>query len=83
MKSVFISGSEENQKNGRSESLLRSVSSRDAVTATPFIAAASLGILSSSALASMSATVGTGDAAGKSYSFLLKFRIWKRIPCST
>uniref|UniRef100_A0A915PVY3 Tetratricopeptide repeat protein 7 N-terminal domain-containing protein n=1 Tax=Setaria digitata TaxID=48799 RepID=A0A915PVY3_9BILA len=54
--------SEESQKIGQSESLLRSVNSRDAVTATPFIAAASLGILSSSALASMSASVGTGDA---------------------
>ncbi|VDK68060.1 unnamed protein product [Litomosoides sigmodontis] len=60
---ISRTGSEENQKNGRNESLLRSASSRDAVTSTPFIAAASLGILSSSALASMSATVGTGDTA--------------------
>lgn len=67
--SVLFSGSEESQKNGRNESLLRSVSSRDAVTATPFIAAASLGILSSSALASMSTNVGTGDATGELYFF--------------
>ncbi|EJW82970.1 TPR Domain containing protein [Wuchereria bancrofti] len=60
---IARTGSEESQKNGRNESLLRSLSSRDAVTATPYIAAASLGILSSSALASMSASVGTSDAA--------------------
>ncbi|MCP9259481.1 hypothetical protein DINM_002425 [Dirofilaria immitis] len=56
---LYFSASEESQKNGRNESLLRSVNSRDAVTATPFIAAASLGILSSSALANMSTSIGT------------------------
>ncbi|VIO91601.1 Uncharacterized protein BM_BM729 [Brugia malayi] len=60
---IVRTGSEESQKNGRNESLLRSLSSRDAVTATPYIAAASLGILSSSALASMSASVGASDTA--------------------
>ncbi|VDK61460.1 unnamed protein product [Onchocerca ochengi] len=50
---------EESQKSVQNGSLLRSVNSRDAVSATPFIAAASLGILSSSALASISTSTGT------------------------
>lgn len=63
---VFFSANEESQKSVQNGSLLRSVNSRDAVSATPFIAAASLGILSSSALASMSTSTGT-DATGELY----------------
>lgn len=62
----MLLASEEGQRDGRGETLLRSVSSRDAVAATPFIAAAPLGILPPSAFASISTNTSVGgDANGK------------------
>ncbi|VDM97899.1 unnamed protein product [Thelazia callipaeda] len=62
-KYMCTAASDESQKDAQGSSLLRSVSSRDAVTAASFTAATSLGILSSATLANMTAnkTSGTGS----------------------